>query len=56
MLCSEDTHAMSAPGDSGSLLVAGDALRAVGLLFAGSNEATLYNPITTVLDMLEVIL
>lgn len=50
------TSPMSAPGDSGSLLVAGDALRAVGLLFAGSNEATIYNPIMTVLDMLEVIL
>jgi hypothetical protein len=36
---------MSAPGDSGSLLVAGDSLRAVGLLFAGSDEATIYNPI-----------
>lgn len=47
---------MSAPGDSGSLLVAGESLRAVGLLFAGSDDATIYNPISAVLDLLEVTL
>jgi hypothetical protein len=45
---------MSSPGDSGSLLVAGDSLLAVGLLFAGSDETTIYNPIQAVLDCLEV--
>ena len=39
------TSPMSQPGDSGSLLVAGEALKAVGLLFAGSDEATLFNRI-----------
>ena len=39
------TTPMSQPGDSGSLLVAGEALKAVGLLFAGSDQATLFNPI-----------
>jgi hypothetical protein len=46
--------AMSQPGDSGSLLVASEALLAVGLLFAGSDQATIYNPIDTVLDCLDV--
>lgn len=46
--------AMSQPGDSGSLLVAGEALLAVGLLFAGSDQATIYNPIEAVLDCLDV--
>lgn len=46
--------AMSQPGDSGSLLVAGEALLAVGLLFAGSDQATIYNPIDAVLDCLDV--
>jgi hypothetical protein len=45
---------MSQGGDSGSLLVAGDALLAVGLLFAGSNQTTVYNPIQFVLDCLDV--
>lgn len=45
---------MSQGGDSGSLLVAGDSLRAVGLLFAGSPQATVYNPIHAVLDGLQV--
>lgn len=48
------TSPMSEGGDSGSLLVAGDALKAVGLLFAGSSQATIFNPIQTVLDILEV--
>ena len=47
---------MSAPGDSGSLLVAGDSLHAVGLLFAGSDQSTVYNPIQDVLDCLDVII
>ncbi len=45
---------MSQGGDSGSLLVAGDSLEAVGLLFAGSNQTTIYNPIQAVLDCLAV--
>ena len=48
------TGPMSQGGDSGSLLVAGDSLRAVGLLFAGSNQSTVYNPIQAVLDCLSV--
>ncbi len=45
---------MSQGGDSGSLLVAGETQHAVGLLFAGSNQSTIYNPIQAVLDCLEV--
>jgi hypothetical protein len=45
---------MSQGGDSGSLLVAGDSLQAVGLLFAGSAQVTVYNPIAAVLDGLQV--
>jgi hypothetical protein len=47
---------MSAPGDSGSLLVAEGSLLAVGLLFAGSEKVTIYNPIDVVLDSLGVYL
>ncbi|MGH2625728.1 MAG: hypothetical protein ACRDHY_03650, partial [Anaerolineales bacterium] len=47
---------MSEPGDSGSLLVAADALLAVGLLFAGSQQATIFNPIADVLSTLEVVI
>jgi hypothetical protein len=50
------TGPMSEPGDSGSLLVASDALLAVGLLFAGSEQATVYNPIQDVLDELEAVI
>ncbi len=50
------TGAMSEPGDSGSLLVAGDSLLAVGLLFAGSAQATVYNPIQEVLNGLEAVI
>lgn len=50
------TTAMSQPGDSGSLLVAGESMQAVGLLFAGSDQATLHNPIQAVLDCLDVTL
>lgn len=48
------TTAMSAPGDSGSVLVANDSNQAVGLLFAGSDQVTLYNPIRVVVNALEV--
>jgi hypothetical protein len=48
------TSAMAQGGDSGSLLVAGDSLRAVGLLFAGSEQSAIHNPIQAVLDALEV--
>jgi hypothetical protein len=48
------TTSMSAPGDSGSLLVAGDSPQAVGLLFAGSDQATIHNPIEEVLLALDV--
>jgi len=48
------TAPMSGPGDSGSLLVAADSPLAVGLLFAGSDQASLHNPIQAVLDGLEV--
>lgn len=50
------TSAMSRGGDSGSLLVAGDTLQAVGLLFAGSDQVTIHNPIQLVLDCLEVVI
>ena len=45
---------MSQGGDSGSLIVAGDSPRAVGLLFAGSDQTTIFSPIQVVLDALEV--
>jgi hypothetical protein len=48
------TSGMSQGGDSGSLLVAANAQLAVGLLFAGSDMVTIYNPIQVVLDMLRV--
>jgi hypothetical protein len=45
---------MSQGGDSGSLVVAGDVLKAVGLLFAGSDQSTIINPIQAVLDCLSI--
>jgi len=45
---------MSQGGDSGSLVVAGDSLNAVGLLFAGSENTTILSPIQAVLDGLNV--
>jgi hypothetical protein len=48
------TTPMSSPGDSGSLLVAADLPLAVGLLFAGSDQVSIHNPIQAVLDGLEV--
>jgi hypothetical protein len=49
------TSPMGEPGDSGSLLLDG-ANRAVALLFAGSSKATLYHPITDVLNALDIYL
>jgi len=46
--------AMSSPGDSGSLVVDGTDPLAVGLLFAGSTETTVINPIDRVLALLNV--
>jgi hypothetical protein len=48
------TEAMSQGGDSGSLIVDTTENKAVGLLFAGSNLATIFNPINAVLDALKV--
>ncbi len=48
------TSPMSSPGDSGALLVDGASPLAVGLLFAGSEQATLYCPIQAVLEALDV--
>jgi hypothetical protein len=45
---------MSEGGDSGSLLVASQTKQAVGLLFAGSSQATLFNPIQAVLKVLKI--
>jgi hypothetical protein len=45
---------MSSGGDSGSLVVANDTASAVGLLFAGSDEATIFNPIQAVMDQLRI--
>lgn len=49
------TTVMSAPGDSGSLVLDMQN-RAVGLLFAGSSSATVLNPITKVLTSLGIAL
>ncbi|MBI1827399.1 MAG: hypothetical protein HY287_07395 [Planctomycetes bacterium] len=47
------TGAMSAGGDSGSLLVSNDGtLNPVGLLYAGSSSTTIYNPIQDVVNAL----
>lgn len=48
------TTPMSQGGDSGSLLVDGNELKAVGLLFAGSSQVTIHNPIQAVLNALAV--
>ncbi|NPV57628.1 MAG: hypothetical protein HPY76_13290 [Anaerolineae bacterium] len=50
------TTAMSQGGDSGSLVVSGEPPLATGLLFAGSPQASIFTPITTVLDALDVTL
>jgi len=48
------TGNMSSPGDSGSLLVEAAGPRAVGLLFAGSDRSTVFNPIQDVLSALDI--
>lgn len=48
------TSPMSQGGDSGSLIVDKGENKAVGLLFAGSNLATIFSPIDKVLDALQV--
>lgn len=45
---------MSQGGDSGSLVVAAAQLKAVGLLFAGSEQSTIFCPIQDVLDALDI--
>jgi hypothetical protein len=50
------TTPMSSPGDSGSVLVSADSLLAVGLLFAGSEQATVFNPMGIVLDALGIVI
>jgi hypothetical protein len=50
------TGAMSQGGDSGSLIVDATENKAVGLLYAGSNVATIFNPIDKVLTALNVTL
>jgi hypothetical protein len=44
---------MSEPGDSGSLILSEDNY-AIGLLFAGSDKATVINRIETVFEQLNV--
>jgi hypothetical protein len=48
------TTAMSQGGDSGSLLMESSGSLAVGLLFGGSDQATIHNPIQAVLDSLDI--
>jgi len=47
------TGPMAQPGDSGSLVL-DENLNAVGLLFAGSDEATIINPIVNVMKLLKI--
>jgi len=48
------TSAMSQGGDSGSLLVDASGNMAVGLLFAGSEQTTIHNPISEVVSALGI--
>ena len=48
------TGPISQGGDSGSLVVDRATKKAVGLLFAGSDKATILNPIPRVLDLLDI--
>ncbi len=48
------TSPISQGGNSGSLLVTANSPYAVGLLFAGSNQATLHNPIQAVIECLNI--
>ncbi len=50
------TEPISKGGDSGSLIVDATENRAVGLLFAGSDLATIFNPIDAVLSELNITL
>ncbi len=45
---------MSQGGDSGSLIVHRDTQDAVGLLFAGSDQTTIFSPIQAVMDSLNI--
>jgi len=47
------TGPMGQPGDSGSIIVNSD-MKAVGLLFAGSDQATIINPIATIMKLLKI--
>lgn len=47
---------MSLGGDSGALVVDAEDRVAVGLLFAGSTQATIFTPIRPLLEALEVTL
>jgi len=47
------TGPMAQPGDSGSIVV-DDNMRVVGLLFAGSDQSTIINPITNVMKLLKI--
>ncbi|MGI6425720.1 MAG: hypothetical protein ACOX2A_11120 [Tepidanaerobacteraceae bacterium] len=49
------TAPMAQPGDSGSIVVSNE-MKAVGLLFAGSDRATIINPIKNVLKLLKITL
>ncbi len=46
------TTPMLQPGDSGSLIVHGNELKAVGLGFAGSSQTAIFNPIAAVVEAL----
>jgi hypothetical protein len=56
VLIQGDEGQFSDAGDSGSLIVDRATQRAVGLLFAGSSAYTIANPITQVLNQLQVAL
>lgn len=47
------TEPMAQPGDSGSIVV-DENMRAIGLLFAGSSDATIINPIINVMKLLKI--
>lgn len=47
------TGPMARPGDSGSIVL-DDNMRVVGLLFAGSEQSTLINPIVNVMKLLKI--
>lgn len=48
------TSPMSQGGDSGALIITAEARQTVGLLFAGSLQATIFTPIDKVLDALKI--